>query len=191
MRVLGLDVSTSVTGYTVLEGTADDFKIVEMGHIDFSKCKDYWEKADLLRTSIIDLVTNYHGLDEVYIEEALLGFRTGMSSAQTITTLMKFNGLASWFVHEWLQHGEKNPKFVAATHARKLCGIPVQQTKKCGKTAKEQVFEWAITGPLKDVEFEKTRTGKYKPFNYDRVDSYVIARAGLIEESLNTPTPSV
>lgn len=189
-RVLGLDVSTAVTGYTVIDGCSvpGNAEIVVMDHISFDKCAGIWEKNVRLRDEIKRILTEYQP-DVVYIEEALLSFRPGLSSAQTISTLMKFNGLASWFVYEITG---QIPKFIASTTARKVVGIHIQQTQKCGKTAKQQVFEWATgpTGPLSDRVFDVTRTGKYKPYNYDRVDSWVIARAGLDEE-LNKTSDAV
>src|ERR1700676_5605860 len=95
MRVLGLDISTSVTGFTVLD---ESLNIIKMGHIDFSKCKTLWEKADLGDARLIELLCEVGPPSAVYVEESLLGFTAGASSAATIMTLAKFNALLSYFV---------------------------------------------------------------------------------------------
>lgn len=169
MIVLGLDISTSITGYTIL----DNEKIVEIGHIDFKNANNLWEKADHAKIVIDSLVEKYSP-EKIYIEESLMGFSSGLSSAGTLFTLAKFNALISYILY--LKIG-KPVEFISAAHARKTVGIKLLQKKKCGKSHKEQAFEWCISGPLVNYEFPKTKTGKWKNFVYDEVDSFVIALA--------------
>jgi hypothetical protein len=112
-----------------------------------------------------------------------------MSSASTLNLLAKFNGLVSYQVRNLLA---LDPQYVSVNHARKLCGVRIEKTSKCGKSAKDQTFDWAIAGPLKEIaasfKLVNTKDGsvKYQGYHYDEVDSYVIARAGLAELCLNT-----
>lgn len=183
MRVLGLDVSTSVTGITVLDdGDMNEPRVVHMGHVDFKGCDDLWDKVTRLENRLLDVKGDHGPFDAVYIEEALLGFRAGMSNANTITTLVKFNGICGYIVSSKIG---RRPKFVSAPHARKLCGIRTLSVKSSGVPVKEQVFAWAREGPFIGREWATTRTGKYQPWNMDEVDSYVIARAGLVIERTN------
>jgi hypothetical protein len=185
MRVLGLDISTSIVGVSFVSGTSSEVTIERLSHIDFNKCVDIWQKVDRFTERLTEEFAVCGRPDVVYVEEALLSFRPGLSNAQTITTLIKFNALCSMVVRSVMG---VPPEFVASTTARKSCGIKTQQVKKIGIPVKQQVFEWARTGPLKDREFELTRTGSFKPWNYDEVDAYVIARAGLVLESLKLVT---
>ena len=182
-RILGLDISTSVLGLTIVEGNKETCDIVYMNHIEFKDCSDMWEKVEKF-ARFLESMTNDNPpcLNAVYVEDALMRFRPGFSSANTIMVLVKFNALCSFQARN---HFSMNPKFVASQSARKLCGIKTKSKKICGKVVKEQVFDWAVAGPLKDKKFEMTRTGKYKSWNYDEVDSYVVARAGLVAESSN------
>jgi len=41
--ILGLDISTSITGYTILDDNGDIF---ESGHIDLRKQKNFFDKSD-------------------------------------------------------------------------------------------------------------------------------------------------
>lgn len=183
MLTLGLDISTSITGYAVLD---DYLNVIVMGHIDFSKCKNLWEKADLAKDVLKALLAS-HKVDAVFIEESLMMFSAGASSAATIMTLTKFNALLSYFVREIVGF---DPVHVSAATARKTVGIKLIQKKKCGLSHKEQSFLWCVApgGPFENNSFPKTKTGKYKSFIYDQIDSYIIARAGV---ELNKRTKQV
>jgi hypothetical protein len=171
--VLGLDISTSIIGYAVMDGETP----VVIGHIDFKKCNDIWEKADKAKEEVEQILSVYAGIQKVYVEESLLGFSTGLSSAATLFTLAKFNALVSYFVRA---KTGKPVEYISASAARKTVGVKVIQKKKCGLSAKEQTFNWAVAGPLKDRVMPLGRTGKFKPFVYDEVDGYVIGLAGAI-----------
>lgn len=179
--VLGLDVSTSVVGWTFLD-TA--FCVVGMGHFGFKGCDTLWDKADRAEEEFAGILQSYGHPVAFFVEESLQKFSTGMSSASTINLLTKFNGLCSYIVRSQLGI---DPQYVSVNHARKVCGIKVQRTSVCGKSAKEQTFDWAIAGPLQTLaqgfKTVNTKDGslKYQAYHYDEVDSYVIARAGAAE----------
>ncbi len=175
MNILGLDVSTSCTGLTILD---EDMNIIKMDHIDFSKCDGIWEKVDFAKSTFEKLFSEYK-IDKCFIEESLMSFSAGFSSAATILTLSKFNFALSYFVREYMKI---NPTHISAATARKTIGVKLLQKAKCGISHKEQVFNWLVVsgGPLSNIDFPKTRTGKFKPFVADECDSYVIARAGVI-----------
>lgn len=192
MRILGLDVSSTCTGVTILEGDARSFVRVHMSHIDLTKkCDDIWDKIDVVR-SFLD--ANFRSgllqnIDHVGIEEALISFRPGMSSAQTITTLVRMNMITAHLVRDIVG---LTPQFIPAPTARKLCGIRTQQVKKCGKPVKQQVFDHMLVHDLsdmRDVWPKKKQTEKakfegkpeqYRSFCYDQADSFVVAKATLL-----------
>lgn len=182
MFVLGLDISTSITGYTILDA---EMNIIKMSHIEFSKCEGLWEKVDLAKSVLDELLAEFP-VERVYVEESLMSFSSGLSSAATITMLAKFNALVSYNVRNKVGF---DPIFISAATARKNVGIKLLQKKKCGLSHKEQSFLWCTTGsgPLAHITFPLTKTGKFKPFVADQVDSYVIARAGCL---LNKPALS-
>ena len=114
----------------------------------------------------------------VYIEQSLQSFRSGFSSAKTISTLARFNGIVSWLVFDQLQI---KPEYIAATSARKLCGIKVSR----GQKAKQVVLKFLLDNEPSFV-IDYTRNGNPKPESYDKADSIVIARAGAICEQKNS-----
>ena len=73
------------------------------------------------------------------------------------------------------------PKYHAATSARKLCGIKVPK----GQKAKAVSLQFVVDNvPAFEVEY--TRHGNPKAGYTDRSDSYVIAKAGWLSENQKT-----
>ena len=98
--ILGLDVSTSVTGATILDNQG---KIVYNEAWDTRKFKNFFEKVEYVENCINQLHNNGYGIRRVYIEQSLQSFRSGFSSAKTLSTLARFNGVVSWLVYRILQ----------------------------------------------------------------------------------------
>ncbi len=61
----------------------------------------------------------------------------GKSSAKTLSTLTRFNGIVSWLVYEMF---EMEPKFIGSTSARKHAGIKVPR----GQKAKQVVLQYLL-----------------------------------------------
>lgn len=176
--ILGLDVSTSVTGICVLDpGKQPDDRgshILYLDRLEFKKCKTLWEKADFVVFELSELLRKFPGNYTVVLEEPLLGFRTGMSSASTITTLMRFNGITSYISREIFK---VDPEYISSSTARKLCGIKVQRTSLAGMSGKEQVFKYMSEHDLKHVQWPIKKNGAPADWSRDATDAYVIARA--------------
>ena len=68
------------------------------------------------------------------------------------------------------------PRYLAATSARKLCGIKVPR----GTKAKQVVIQHILDN-VPEIEIEYTKQNNVKPHCYDKADSWVIAKAGLIQ----------
>lgn len=176
--ILGLDISTSITGYTILDSSGE---IMVCDHIDLRKEKNFFKKIQIVNSRLEDIVKLYE-VKAVYVEQSLQSFRSGFSSAQTLSLLSKINGIVSWLCYN-LFDGE--PKYLAATSARKLCGIKVPK----GQKAKAVSLQFVVDNvPAFDVEY--TRHGNPKAGYADRSDSYVIARAGWISENQETKDPN-
>ena len=161
---LGLDISTSITGATILD---KDGKIVYNDSWDTRKFKNFFEKAEFIEDKIKKL---NHPVQKIYIEQSLQSFRSGFSSAKTLSTLSRFNGVVSWLAYTILR---VEPEYLAASSARKLCGIKIPK----GQKAKQVVLNYVVDN-VPDVLIEYTKHGNPKPNCYDKADSWVIARAG-------------
>ena len=179
--ILGVDVSTSITGFAIVaEG-----EIVFYDSVDLRKYKNLFEKAERIKEAIFNIFDNYqycreddhwmevesdHPISHIYIEQSLHMFMGGKSSAKTLSTLTRFNGIVSWLIYEMFK---MEPKFIAATSARKQAGIKVSR----GQKAKQVVLQYLLDNePAFTVEY--TKHGNPKPESYDRADAIVVAKAG-------------
>ena len=172
--ILGLDISTSITGYTILDYGGN---ILACNHIDLRKEKNFFKKIQIVNSRLENIEGEYP-IEQVYVEQSLQSFRSGFSSAQTLSLLSKINGIVSWICYN-LFYGE--PKFIGATSARKECGIKVAR----GKKAKEVVLAFVLDS-VPEFDIEYTKFGNPRPGFVDRADSYVIAKAGWIRERQET-----
>ena len=164
--ILGLDISTSCTGVTILD---------EGGNVVLNTCwkfkeEDSFDKLESAKYYIQELKNKYD-IKQIYIEESLQAFRPGFSSAKTILSLAKFNGILSWMLWEIFNI---KPTYIGSSSARKLCGIKIIK----GIPAKQQVMEWMIQNQKWFVVENKKNSDKIKDHFYDMADSWVIAKAG-------------
>ena len=183
--ILGIDISTSITGFAVVaEG-----QLVYYDSIDLRKYGDVFDKTVAIKEKLMDLFEMYqcnnddsmrlgdsdYPIEHIYIEQSLHMFMGGKSSAKTLSTLTRFNGIVSWLIYELF---EVKPKFVGASSARKQAGIKVPR----GQKAKEVVLKYLLDNePAFKIEY--TKFGNVKPECFDKADSIVIARAGYACQS--------
>ena len=169
--ILGLDVSTSITGITLLDKEGE---VVFISSVDTRKNKNFFQKAEAVKSFLKDLSKKY-SVEQIVIEQSLQSFRSGFSSAKTLSTLSRFNGVVSWMCYSlW----GKEPTYIAATSARKLCGIKVPK----GEKAKPVVLQFVLDNEPKFM-VEYTKHGNPKPNSFDKADSWVIAKAGFYQKS--------
>ena len=167
--ILGLDVSTSITGATILDKQGN---IVYNEAWDTRKYKNFFEKVEYVEERISQLRNDGFRIERVYIEQSLQSFRSGFSSAKTLSTLARFNGVVSWLVYRILQN---EPQYIAATSARKACGITVPR----GQKGKQVVLNYVLDN-VPQISVLYTKKNNVKPECYDKADSWVIARAGYV-----------
>ena len=169
--ILGLDISTSITGITLLDKEGE---VVFISSVDTRKNKNFFQKAEAVKSFLKDLSKKY-SVEKIVIEQSLQSFRSGFSSAKTLSTLSRFNGVVSWICYSlW----GKEPVYIAATSARKLCGIKVPK----GEKAKPVVLQFVLDNEPKFM-VEYTKHGNPKPNSFDKADSWVIAKAGFYQKN--------
>ena len=161
--ILGLDISTSIVGVCVL----NDNKIVHTEYIDLRKTRNFFEKAQKVEDSLKEIKKN-HNIEHIFIEQALMFFRRGGSTAKTMSVLQRFNGIISWQSYQLF---DMEPNYVTPISARSKCGIKVMR----GKKAKEVVMEHFIES--QEFEIIYTRHGNVQKYCYDIADAIVVARA--------------
>lgn len=167
--ILGLDISTSITGVTLIDDIGQVLYCEDWDMRNKNHFPDLYNKAIFVKGSLLDLRTMFT-VEHIFIEQSLQAFRPGFSSAKTLLTLASFNGIVSYICQEQL--GIK-PEYIGASTARKSNGIKVPK----GKKAKEVVLQYVLDSEPNFV-VEYTKHGNPKPGSYDRADSLIIARAG-------------
>ena len=168
--ILGLDISTSITGITVIDGEGSVILCEAVDTRNKNKFPSLLSKATFIKNKLWE-IEDAHLIDKIYIEESLQSFRSGFSSAKTLSTLSKINGIVSYLVWEIF---EKEPEFIASTSARKLCGIRVPRGTKAKKVVLQHLLD---NDPQFGIRY--TKQNNPSPDSYDRADSLIIARAGL------------
>ena len=179
--ILGLDISTSCTGWCIL---SKDGNFIDIGFIHFSNKLTPFKKADVFSDHMKEIYSKYK-ISEIFVEENLQRFRPGFSSAKTLITLARFNGIVSYISYKIF---DIEPSYINVNDARRSLNIKILKEKICGKTTKDQVMEWVkpqlvgyYTWPIK-----KLKSGPRKgmtilhPGCYDAADAFVIARAGIV-----------
>jgi len=170
--ILGLDISTSVVGVAVIN--PDTKELVVSEHIDLTKIDNVFSKAELVGAELWQ-ISNTHGIENLFIETALMRFIPGRSRADTIVKLAKFNGIVSWMCYDTF--GLK-PTYLNVNTARSLYGLSFPRGTK-GPQRKKMVVEAVIEKEKTAFKYEMARGGKnYKKGTDDRADAVVIARAG-------------
>ena len=165
MIILGLDLSTSITGATLLAENGDTIISEAWDTRNKRYFPTIFHKAQHIRNRLVNLGWP---VKRIFIEQSLQSFRSGFSSAQTLSTLARFNGIISWICYNELK---VMPEYVAASSARKLCELKVPR----GTKAKEVALQYFLDNGNK---IEYTKHGNPKPGSYDRADSWVVAKAG-------------
>ncbi len=193
MSILALDVSTSTVGVCIVDETivpdGTGNHVLLLDRIEFKgKLGDtLWTKADHVCASLLNFTSAVPCLgseiSRVVLEEPLIGFRPGMSSAQTISTLMRFNGIVSYIARNLF---DCEPEYIGSGHARKLCGIKLQKTA-IGGPQKEQVFSHMRAHDLSYVVWPKKKSGQDVDWSRDACDAYVIARAATVAGKVTAP----
>lgn len=166
--ILGLDISTSITGATIIQNG----KILKTTFWDTrnkNKFATIYDKAKFVKTQLEDLAFD-HKVSHIYIEQSLHSFRSGFSSAQTLSTLSRFNGIISWICWDLFKI---QPEMIAATSARKQAGVAIKR----GDNAKEKVLDFVLDS-FPQIKIQYTKHGNPKPGTLDMCDSIVIALAG-------------
>lgn len=169
--ILGIDVSTSITGYAVID---DSGKLVLSKSCDTRNKKKYPTIYDVIdeNENVLKSIKENFDITEVFIEDNLLAFSSGFSSAKTIVKLAKINALMCYKAKEVFG---MYPEPLKANQARKLADIKLNRSSELSN--KEQTHK-IITEREPDFVWQETHAGNPKPESFDRSDAIVIARAG-------------
>lgn len=142
MIVIGLDVSTSATGWCITTSNKKEtLTLIDAGFLKHKSKLSLHEKADDISRLFAKFKEENINIDKICIEENLQSFRTGLSSARTLMTLSRYNGIVS---HECWLATRIVPVYYNVNKARKALGIDTRKkVRKPGQNAKDIVHEWS------------------------------------------------
>jgi len=171
---LGIDVSTSCTGFALINSSG---RLVKASYVYLSEFETIFQKAEAVRQEL-EAYTQYD-VKCISVEECLLGFRRGGSSSHTLITLARFNGTVAYVAASVFGI---DPVTINVSTGRKSIGIVHPK----GSNVKEFVAGWFATQEPDHVWPTKNVTrGKHKGASLvekgaeDAMDAYVMARAAL------------
>lgn len=172
MNILGLDISTSVIGLSIIDTNIKDGKCIYSEHIDLKKIDRVILISQKKHENNFNGFLRPFGFQKVFIEDALMKFTSNQSSAFTIASLLRFNGMVSGMIY---LNFCSDIEYLAAVSARKEIGIKRQK----GKKGKELVFEYMKENE-KWFPIVYKKTQKPKDWIFDRMDAWVVCRAGFL-----------
>jgi len=151
-----------------------------MGYITLSSKQSLFKRAQEVQ-DVLTILFSKHEIASVVIEENLQAFRPGFSSAKTLLTLARFNGIVSYICFNSFGF---EPEYINVNVARKAVGLKMLSKKKCALSAKQQVFNWAkmqffdYKWPSKVLKSGPNKGNTVLISGcYDMADAYVIAKA--------------
>lgn len=151
-----------------------------------TKFEDLWSKADYVQAELQSQIINSgFPINRIYVEENAMAFTKGFSSAGTLFTLAKFNGIVS---NDARRMFGCKPKMINVRSARKQLGIKID-TKDKSTDTKTKVFNIVRTlNPTFQWTQHVAKTGKskgklvYDKENCDIADAWVICKGGSLLE---------
>ncbi|KAJ0404755.1 hypothetical protein P43SY_005579 [Pythium insidiosum] len=181
LRILGLDVNTNSTGYTVLRA---DGRVVSWGHIATTQYKsaDVLDIAHAIKCALDDVQRDEESAAasrvtwRVGIEDFMRMYSFGKYHNKGIFQLAQLNGVVSYTC--WQQFGCR-PLHTHPTAARSLLGVSATGKASAGKV-KDQVMAMVLRREGDGAALWPTftchrRNGHFCDAAFDIADSFVVA----------------
>jgi RNase H-fold protein (predicted Holliday junction resolvase) len=204
--ILALDVSTTTIGIALFEDLGDKGRLILLTEVS-PKCKtkdkteELFKKVEIFENEFLFKV-DLKGVTKVIIEEPLLQ----SNNIYTIATLLKFNGMISKSVYDFLK---VIPEYISSYDARKYAFpelMAVRKFKKDGTALTDKAIaknKPVLFGDLphdidkKHVLWEKVAEyepdvkwdydkNKLKKSNYDKSDAYVVCLGQMHKNNIWT-----
>jgi hypothetical protein len=188
--VMGIDCSTKTIGITLMD-TKDN--LIDINHISFPKTSkkngyiSIYSKADIFREVIKENYQNYN-IKYIFIEEPL---KNGPNINTTIL-LAKFNGIVSQILYEIFNVKPEHitvyearykffPELIVTETVKKKTGImEIKNILRFPEGDKKQLVFDKVAWLEPQIIWLRNKMQILVDENYDRADSYVVAKSGLL-----------
>lgn len=170
-KIIGLDISSSNIGYSVIEYNNLDIKLIDSGVIKPLKDSNILLRLKKTKEDILSLLSK-HNPDDIIIEDILL-FLKNKSNARTIITLAIFNRVIGLACFEYLN---KPPVLMSVATIRKFIKIDEKPKKEDIPNLIEKhlniKFPWILN---KKKNIDKS--------SYDMSDAIAVSLAYIFKQS--------
>jgi len=205
--ILALDVSTTTIGIALFEDLGNQGKLKLLTQVTpkvktKDKTEELFKKVEIFENDFLFKV-DLKGVNRVIIEEPLLQ----SNNIYTIATLLRFNGMISKSVYDFLK---VIPEYISSYDARKYAFpelMAVRKFKKDGTALTDKTIsknkpvlfgDMAHDVDKKHVLWEKVakyepdikweyEKNKFKKSNYDMSDAYVVCLGHMHKNNIWTP----
>ena len=171
MKILGLDISSSKIGIALLD--SDEIVISEV--LKFKTSMSLEERAEIFEQRMRQ-INEQHVVYDVFVEQPAMMFKGGKTTAFTMATLQRFNGMCCYVVNIVF---EMEAELINPLSARSALDIKVPRGIP-SKEKKRVLIEWVKERFDEDFATSLTRHGNYSPGVDDRADAVIVALAGSI-----------
>jgi len=171
MKTLGLDISSSKIGIALL----DEEQIIISDVLKFKSSQSLEERAAQFERRMCE-IDKHHVVYDVYVEQPAMMFRGGKTTAFTMATLQRFNGMCCYILS---QIYESEAVLVNPNSARAILGIKVPR-KIPSKEKKKFIIEHIANRFGEQFKYNLTHKGNPQPGTDDRADALVVALAGIL-----------
>jgi len=176
MKILGLDISSAVIGWSLMEVSDKGISLLEYGNIkppSKKKSKDNFSLRLDFAFEEIKKLTLGAKPDIVVIEDYAKKFSAGRSSANTILVLASFNEVCGLSTYKILN---KKPVRIPVRTLRKL----VKEEYKEDIKDKDDVLAFCKKY-FKNFITTNNRVGNVKTEHYDEADAIIVAIGYYLE----------
>lgn len=188
IMIVGFDISTTCIGISIFN---EDGSLEHIEHILLKTDKNvlpenrYIPKSQMFQTYLQNLKNKYT-ITKVLVEEPL----PSSNNSNTVNTLLKFNGICSWLLHQELNlvpiflsireiRKKVTPEFLRTEYKKgvekEIHFIPKDINKK------EYIFN-KVRKKYPNLEWFYNRNNKLKKENFDMTDAVAICWAYFIME---------
>ena len=169
MKTLGLDISSSKIGIALL----NEENIIISDVLKFKSNQSLEERAAQFERRMREIDT-HHVVFDVYVEQPAIMFRGGKTTAFTMATLQRFNGMCCYALSQIF---EMEASLINPNSARNVLGIKIP--RKVPSKEKKKVIIENISERFGDqFQYNLTSHGNPQPGTDDRADALVVALAG-------------
>ncbi len=209
--ILGIDVSTSCLGVSLVKYDGNDIEILKISQVKPKVSKDIkgtealFLKTKQFKEQFIEKYKNF-GLTDIVIEEPL----PNSQNNNTVTTLLRFNGMISQSIYEATG---VVPKYITSYDARKYAFPELMAIRKFNKKGeiypsdkikralkknelvlfgnypwdclKKHILLDKVSELFPNIEWKYNKNGELKTENFDASDSLVCVLGYINKEKYN------